>query len=114
MLPIQPLGLRDNRSALRSAARGCLSKTTFFPQQCARVASNHYGDISPQGPQPDRGGVDGGRATGPAFADVPANVRLARPNTTSVVAMGERALRKIMISDPSTARCDKSRAPTLY
>jgi hypothetical protein len=30
-------------------------------RQCARVDSNHYGEISPQGPQPDRGGVDGFR-----------------------------------------------------
>jgi hypothetical protein len=31
------------------------------PAQCARMDSNHHGEISPQGPQPDRGGVDGFR-----------------------------------------------------
>jgi len=55
-----------------------------------------------------------GDRTGPAFADVPANVRPSRPNTASVAAIGERPPRKITISDPSTARRDRSRAPTLY
>jgi hypothetical protein len=30
-----------------------LSKTTSFSEECARVDSNHHGEISPQGPQPD-------------------------------------------------------------
>src|SRR5208282_4272546 len=35
-----------------------LSTAPLLPRQCARVDSNHHGEISPQGPQPDTGGVD--------------------------------------------------------